>query len=356
MLAFFNVVASNFSVLNPEGVKIVYSATSDSTAEIAGCFNCDNYTKVTFPDTIKKDERTYVVTSVGSEALKNSHSQIFSLPSTLKVISSYAFHGSLNTEINLSESVDSIGDYAFASCCSLQKFSLPKSVRKLGIGVMADDTSLENISLPPSLKILPELTFFCCFNLKSVFLSDSIEEIGNNVFNVCPKIKTIAFPRLLRKLDKYAISGCNSLTSVILYDSIKTIEADAIFNCNSIDSVVCYATNPPVLGSPSTLLSRTSLLISVPCSSIEAYKKTNVWNTAFAINPIEANCRADVNEVFLNDLKIHIGKGTIFSSSYPFVVYDLNGNKVAEGMRVNNLQTGIYVVYVAYNSFKALVP
>lgn len=135
--------------------------------EVAGT---DTYTGViNIPQSVVYDGITYQVTAIGRGA--------FSL-STL-------------TEVNIPNSVTSIGYNAFRMCYSLEKVTMTDAVTTMGYQAFA-----------------------VCSKLREIYLSDNVQEIPLGCFSWCDSLKTITLPHALRTIKDEAFRGTHNLKTI----------------------------------------------------------------------------------------------------------------------------------------------
>lgn len=91
-------------------------------------------------------------------------SRIDGLPVTK--IGDHAFfkHGKL-TSVIISDGVQTIGNWAFASCSSLENLQIPETVTRIGDSAFFHCTSLKSVSLSPNLKKISSRAFAACGSL-----------------------------------------------------------------------------------------------------------------------------------------------------------------------------------------------
>ena len=81
-------------------------------------------------------------------------------------------------------SLASIGDYAFAGCCTTA-LTIPNTVTSIGSWAFMDCNDLTSITIPNSITSISNGTFANCSNLTSITIPNSVTSIGNNAFNWC---------------------------------------------------------------------------------------------------------------------------------------------------------------------------
>lgn len=115
--------------------------------------------------------------------------------------------------LNLPESVETIGHYAFYSCTGLRSVNLSSNLKSIGVSAFEKCTSLESITLPKSLKVIREFAFRNCANfdnwgnfigggLESVVFEDGVDFYTNdvycfynNVFWGCSNLSSVKLPK-----------------------------------------------------------------------------------------------------------------------------------------------------------------
>lgn len=124
------------------------------------------------------------LTQLGEAAFYNCRNATdlqFAQGSRLSSIPDDAFAQWAFTEVELPETVTSIGAYAFGSS-SLQKVILSENLISIGAEAFLSCEELEEITMPSSLKTIGTDAFSGCTALKKVVLNDGLETIGDNAF------------------------------------------------------------------------------------------------------------------------------------------------------------------------------
>lgn len=184
---------------------------------------------------------------------------------TMSASSSAGLFGQNSSSINytlsnvrLSSSVTSIGDYAFGYCSSLESITIPNSVTSIGYRIFAYCYSLtsitipnsvtssigsfmfnscynlKSITIPNSIKFIQADAFQACYALTSITIPNSITSITSEAFAYCYNLKKLTIPDNLTKIDTNTFNGCYNLRNVIIGKNITTINANSFPNCYSI--------------------------------------------------------------------------------------------------------------------------
>ncbi len=118
----------------------------------------------------------------------------YTVPEEITIIADYCFFMSGVEEVILSESIDEIKEYTFASCRNLKEITVPDSVFYIGDGAFSDCSSLEKINL-----------------------GDCLEMIGTKAFEGT-KIKEIYLGEALFGVTG-AFAGCNTLEKITCHEN-----------------------------------------------------------------------------------------------------------------------------------------
>jgi hypothetical protein len=170
--------------------------------------------------------------------------------------------------VTLPESLESIGDFVFIWCSSLESVVLPESlkfighgafwgsgltsveipdsVERIGIrafaGVAFVEGPLKSVKLPASLKEIP-LAAFQNQGLSSIELPQDLEVIGRSAFGGNISLRSISFPDTLTTLGDAAFGTTKQLESITLPASLTTLGYMAFHGSGltSVDMSACVA-------------------------------------------------------------------------------------------------------------------
>lgn len=100
-------------------------------------------------------------------------------------IGSYAFYNlsiANVKDVKISETVTSIGDYAFAYSRNLKVAPLTETIKSIGRGAFEGCNAFTSIVIPDSVESIGGYAFFDCLQYKNLILGKSIKEIGEYAF------------------------------------------------------------------------------------------------------------------------------------------------------------------------------
>ncbi len=162
------------------------------------------------------------------------------------------------TTINIPNSVDSIGEYAFFGCSSLTKTNYTGDIAgwcniKFGSSsanpmycshnFYINDQEIKDLVIPNSVDSIHDYAFYNCSSLTSVTIPNSVTSIGYAAFRDCSSLTSVTIPNSLTSIGDYAFYDCTSLTSVTIPNSLTSIGDHAFYDCTSLASVVWNAIN-----------------------------------------------------------------------------------------------------------------
>lgn len=175
---------------------------ADHTATVA---NYDNHTPdgvIDIPDTVISGGQPYTVTAIGDSAFNPSH--------TITNVSS----------VFIPATVTSIGRLAFRCCKSLATVTFAEGSHLKSIGALAFSGTISahpiftEIQIPDSVETIGTNAFYCCQDLESITLPASLETIESSAFSFCRNLSEIRLPASLKAIQSYVFDGCSSLETV----------------------------------------------------------------------------------------------------------------------------------------------
>jgi len=146
-------------------------------------------------------------------------------------------NGELVTELEIPDSVTSIGNYAFRNCTNLTSVTIPDSVTSIG-SYAFDDCPIENATMPTSaISSIPK------DKLKTVVINGGAT-ISDDAFYNCTSLTSVTIGNSVTSIGNYAFSDCTSLTSVTIPDSVTIIGYYEFEYCERL-MIYCEAASKP---------------------------------------------------------------------------------------------------------------
>ncbi len=151
---------------------------------------------------------------------------------------SKGFYPQYLTEVTLTSSCTSLGNYAFFECESLERLHLNEGVTSFGVRAFAGCIRLRTLSLPDSLGVIRESAFVGCLSLSELIFQDTskLESIGVNAFYSCEGLQKVVLPASLKALPASAFADCFSLSAIDL-GGVESVGSHAFHRCYSLKSL-----------------------------------------------------------------------------------------------------------------------
>lgn len=207
---------------------LTYTLHADHTATVA---NYDNRTPdgvIDIPDTVTSGGQSYKVTAIGDSAFE-----------------------SLSTPINVSSvfipaTVRSIGGSAFSYCNALTTVTFAEDSQLKSIGGSAfygtehAHPRFKEIQIPDSVETIGNAAFRYCQDLERIALPSALQKLSNSTFHGCTALSEVTFPASLKTIEKGAFIGCRKLSEIKLPTSLKAIQSSVFDGCSSLETVFYY--------------------------------------------------------------------------------------------------------------------
>lgn len=127
--------------------------------------------------------------------------------------------------INLPESLEEIGGYAFRGCSNLTDIiGLEKTkITCISIDTFRDAEHLKTVKLPSKVQKIGGGAFYRCSDLVNIELPESLIEIGASAFYGCVSLKEIIVPCGCKNIDNYAFDWTDALTKIVIPRTVEWI-------------------------------------------------------------------------------------------------------------------------------------
>ena len=126
------------------------------------------------------------------EYISREHLRRVTFEDGITSIGGYVFYDTMVSEVQLPDTLQSIGLYAFYSCDNLTSIDLPLGLSSIGA------------------------YGFYGSGLTELYIPETMSEISSNCFQNCRNLSSITLPDTVRKLNYDAFSGCTALKSVTM--------------------------------------------------------------------------------------------------------------------------------------------
>lgn len=150
------------------------------------------------------------------------------------------------TSVTLPNGINGLSDRAFSGT-SIEEIDLPDSITSIGYSVFGDCKSLKRVKLPKNLTTIPSGTFFGCTSLVDIEFPEHLTKIGTNAFRNCSNLVSVVIPEGVTDIESGAFVGCSNLAYVDFPDSLKYIGGTAF--CGTALRGVVFPDNLHEVGS-----------------------------------------------------------------------------------------------------------
>ena len=148
------------------GTQLSQITLSNSIVEIQECaFAGTHLQTIVIPDSVRAiGNRVFCYNKELKKAVLSKH--LTDIPNGL-------FRDSPVEEVYIPDGILDIGDEAFINC-SLKSISLPQSLESIGNGAFANNDQLEFLSIPSSVRYIGQGAFWGCKKIQEVYLSNNV--------------------------------------------------------------------------------------------------------------------------------------------------------------------------------------
>ena len=158
----------------------------------------------------------------------------------VKFIGRSAFAGMDKLQsITLPNGLVDIQEFTFFECESLSYISIPTSVRFIS-SYAFQHTALTELEIPDSVVTLGDAVFSRCFNLEKIKLSSLLVSIPERTFDSCKSLRKIEIPKNVERIEKEAFYGTVALEKIRFHGKVKSISESAFKNSGLKEIIVPF--------------------------------------------------------------------------------------------------------------------
>lgn len=224
------------------GSNVKYELTKDGTLKLTGSGAIKDYDSSGAPwryEGVNNIEMSNSINRIGNYAFYACSKLIdLEIPTNITSIGQHAFYFCSGLEsASIPSSVTEIGECAFQSCYKLSSLKINAKVTTISECCFSDCGKLSSILLPATLKSIGDSAFSGCSALVNISMPTTLTEIGDGAFSACSSVKNIIIPSYCNIIGNGAFSGCKSLSSVIIPDNVTSLGYSAFAGCESLQTV-----------------------------------------------------------------------------------------------------------------------
>lgn len=183
--------------------------------------------------------------------------------------------------------VTSIGDKAFTSCKGISSVTLSNDVTTIGEqafwsneGILRFNSNTDGVmNISDSVTSIGSYAFTNLNSITTLNIGSGMTAIEGGVFPSMIGLTAVTIPNTVTTIGLTAFYNCYSLKTVIIPSSVTRIEGGAFRKCSGLTSITCLSTTPPTMTSNSAFESTNNCPIYVPSQSVSSYKSATNWST-----------------------------------------------------------------------------
>ena len=264
-------------------------------------YNCNGLAKISIPNSIIEIGYNAFdgCTSLSSVNISDiaAWCRILFYSNPLNTAHHLYINGSQVTDLEIPNSVTSIGEYAFLGCTSLASVIIPNSVNSIGKDAFKGCSGLTSVNISNSVTYISEYAFQECSGLTSINIPNSVTSIGEYAFQGCTSLASVIIPNSVTSIGNCAFDYCYALTSVTIPSSVTSIGKFA-FSSRGLKSVTCLAMTPPTINEYTFCSVTDNATLYVPRESVTDYQSADYWKNFSQIVGLKSGTEFEVDGVW----------------------------------------------------------
>ena len=242
--------------LNPSKNYTYSETSSDPNHFNAVASSINNIDRIVIPGDVILGEYSFSNTSLKSiivqDGLVETPSGVFSqnrslieivLPNSITKLGyrTIGYCTSL-TYFDFPDNLIEVGEQVCCGCESLKEVSWPTNVQTINRYAFYK-SGLVTVELPDTVQLLGEYAFACSYTLRDIKLSNSLTTIQAKAFSNCDELETINLPSSLHTLESNALWG-SGIIYITIPSTVTTIDSYAFQQCYRLAEICNLSTIP----------------------------------------------------------------------------------------------------------------
>ena len=235
-----------------------------------------------------------------------------SIPSSVTVIKECAFNSSNIAHLAFQGTgLKKIETKAFEDCTSLEEINLPDSVESIGQAAFKGCTKISSIVIPNQVTYIDKYAFQLCTGLSNISFGTKLTRIGYGAFQSCTGLTELTIPDNVTTIDEYAFISCVGLKTVTVSANVTKLPYRAFGKCTNLEEVYLGTNVTSIINGKAYAFEDTNN------SLLKIYAGNKSSKTYAALmKAVDANFLSKEQIVITNTIKYQMNGGTA-SGSYP---------------------------------------
>lgn len=221
--------------------SVIYELNSSGDMEIILYPYAKKDTTYTVPNNVKV---------IGREAIINNYVQTINISSSVNSIGDFAFTTSNLKNINVNSanttfssingvlfSKDKKTIYLYPAGRTENTYNIPNGTTIIETRAFYNTQNLKHVNIPNTVIELKLNAFGYAKGLEDITIPSSVKEIGAQIFSDCPNLKKAIVSANTEVLSYLMFKECDNLEEVIVNGNIKTIIKGAFYYCPKLTKV-----------------------------------------------------------------------------------------------------------------------
>ena len=139
--------------------------------------------------------------------------------------------------VMISDTVTSIGEYAFSYCMALTNVDMGEGVTEIGTGAFYECMELKEVIIPHSVIEIGSSAFDFCAYMEYLSIGNGVKTIGENAFSLCHDLTSLEIPDSVVTIETRAFAYCDGIETLTIGNSVATIGNSAFYDASALKEV-----------------------------------------------------------------------------------------------------------------------
>lgn len=129
-----------------------------------------------------------------------------------------------------------LGDVLFRYRGSSETVEIPEGIKRIGVLAFYGNEALKSVVIPDSVTEIDVNAFSDCANLESVKLPSGIETLNAGLFSDCSSLKEIEIPESVSQINEHVFAR-TAITDLVFPEKITILGSYSLYDCGELKTV-----------------------------------------------------------------------------------------------------------------------